>query len=70
MEWVSKFRKQLYPVITSESTEPAIILHDLASSRSRLLPELNKAVSELDGRIKGIDIFERGNLLFQFFLIS
>ncbi|XP_051161941.1 muscle M-line assembly protein unc-89 isoform X2 [Leptopilina boulardi] len=61
LEWVSKFREQLYPVITSESTESAIILHDLSSSRSRLLPELNKAVSELDGRIKGIDVFERGD---------
>ncbi|XP_033210464.1 titin isoform X2 [Belonocnema kinseyi] len=58
LEWVAKFREQLYPIITSESTKSSTILRDLESSRSRILPELNKAVSELDARIKGIDAFE------------
>ncbi|OAD58515.1 Muscle M-line assembly protein unc-89 [Eufriesea mexicana] len=55
MEWVSKFSEQLYPVITSQSYQTASILQDLSGSKHRILPELNKAVSELDSRIKGID---------------
>ncbi|CAD1476295.1 unnamed protein product, partial [Heterotrigona itama] len=55
MEWVSKFTEQLYPVITSQSPQTASILQDLAGSKHRILPELNKAVNELDFRIKGIN---------------
>lgn len=55
MEWVSKFSEQLYPVITSVSHQTANILQDLAGSKDRILPELNKAVDELDSRIKGLN---------------
>ncbi|XP_026674575.1 muscle M-line assembly protein unc-89 isoform X5 [Ceratina calcarata] len=55
IEWVSKFSEQLYPVITSRSNETTSILQDLSSSKNRILPELNKAVNELDSRIKGIN---------------
>nr|XP_012144065.1 PREDICTED: muscle M-line assembly protein unc-89 isoform X8 [Megachile rotundata] len=55
LEWVSKFSEQLYPVIMSESIETVIILRDLNGSKQRILPELNKAVNELDSRIKGIN---------------
>ncbi|XP_076758852.1 uncharacterized protein LOC143428086 isoform X1 [Xylocopa sonorina] len=55
MEWVSKFSEQLYPVITSQSNQTASILQDLAASKSRILPELNRAVNELDSRVKGIN---------------
>ncbi|XP_050486180.1 titin isoform X2 [Bombus huntii] len=55
MEWVSKFSEQLYPVITSQSPKTASILQDLNGSKHRILPELNKAVNELDSRINGID---------------
>ncbi|XP_043525685.1 uncharacterized protein LOC122536948 isoform X5 [Frieseomelitta varia] len=59
MEWVSKFTEQLYPVITSQSSQTASILQDLAGSKHRILPELNKAVNELDSRIKGINTLAR-----------
>lgn len=59
MEWVSKFTEQLYPVITSQSPQTASILQDLAGSKHRILPELNKAVNELDSRIKGINTLAR-----------
>ncbi|XP_076385572.1 uncharacterized protein LOC105662897 isoform X4 [Megachile rotundata] len=55
LEWVSKFSEQLYPVIMSESIETVMILRDLNGSKQRILPELNKAVNELDSRIKGIN---------------
>ncbi|XP_068967253.1 titin isoform X4 [Bombus flavifrons] len=55
MEWVSKFSEQLYPVITSQSPKTASILQDLSGSKHRILPELNKAVNELDTRINGIN---------------
>lgn len=55
MEWVSKFSEQLYPVITSVSHQTANILQDLAGSKDCILPELNKAVDELDSRIKGLN---------------
>lgn len=62
LEWVSKFSEQLYPVITSQSAETTMILKDLAGSKQRILPELNKAVSELDSRIKGINtLAQKGN---------
>ncbi|KAG7188139.1 hypothetical protein KM043_013360 [Ampulex compressa] len=55
LEWVSKFGEQLYPVITSQSFATTTILQDLEGSRLRILPELNKAVEELDARIKSIN---------------
>lgn len=55
MEWVSKFSEQLYPVITSVSHQTANILQDLVGSKDRILPELNKAVDELDSRIKELN---------------
>lgn len=55
MEWVSKFSEQLYPVITSVSHQTENILQDLVGSKDRILPELNKAVDELDSRIKGLN---------------
>lgn len=62
MEWVSKFSEQLYPVITSLSHQTANILQDLAGSKDRILPELNKAVDELDSRIKGLNaLAQKGN---------
>ena len=67
MEWVSKFTEQLYPVITSQSPQTASILQDLAGSKHRILPELNKAVSELDSRIKGINtLAQEGNFKTKF----
>lgn len=61
LEWVSKFGEQLYPVITCQSTRVDSILRDLEGSRRRILPELNKAVDELDARIKSIDnLVEKG----------
>ena len=62
MEWVSKFSEQLYPVITSQSPKTASILQDLSGSKHRILPELNKAVNELDTRINGINtLAQKGN---------
>lgn len=63
MEWVSKFSDQLYPVITSLSHQTVNILQDLAGSKDRILPELNKAVDELDSRIKGLNaLAQKGNV--------
>ncbi|XP_031789486.1 uncharacterized protein LOC100679567 isoform X4 [Nasonia vitripennis] len=59
IQWVSKFREQLFPVITCESTKPTDILRNLESSRLKILPELNDAVTELDSRIKSIEGFGR-----------
>lgn len=61
LEWVSKFGEQLYPVITCQLIQVDSILRDLEGSRRRILPELNKAVDELDARIKSIDnLVEKG----------
>ncbi|XP_015607040.1 titin isoform X3 [Cephus cinctus] len=54
IQWVSKFDEQLYPVITTESMVPSNILENLEITRSNILPELKKAVSELDVRIKTV----------------
>ncbi|XP_046833263.1 uncharacterized protein LOC124430549 isoform X3 [Vespa crabro] len=63
LEWVSKFGEQLYPVITCQSIRVDSILRDLEGSRRRILPELNKAVDELDARIKSIDnLVEKGQM--------
>lgn len=55
MEWVSKFSEQIYPIITTQSTQTTSILQDLWNSKLHILPELNKAVNELDSRLKGIN---------------
>ncbi|XP_066595731.1 uncharacterized protein [Prorops nasuta] len=57
LEWVSKFREQLYPVITSLTYKVSDILQDLQTSKFRIVPELNKAVAELDVRIKSIETY-------------
>ncbi|XP_015171223.1 PREDICTED: titin isoform X2 [Polistes dominula] len=63
LEWVSKFGEQLYPVITCQSIRIDSILRDLEGSKRRILPELNKAVDELDSRIKSIDnLVEKGEM--------
>ncbi|XP_043502049.1 muscle M-line assembly protein unc-89 isoform X6 [Polistes fuscatus] len=63
LEWVSKFGEQLYPVITCQSIRVDSILRDLEGSKRRILPELNKAVDELDSRIKSIDnLVEKGEM--------
>ncbi|KAH0543878.1 hypothetical protein KQX54_000805 [Cotesia glomerata] len=52
LAWATKFGEQLYPIITSESIKPSVILQDLESTQLGILPELKKAVTELDARIK------------------
>ncbi|XP_076636076.1 uncharacterized protein LOC143349064 isoform X2 [Colletes latitarsis] len=55
LETVTKFSEQLYPVIKTQSSETADILQDLQSSKLRVPPELSKAVTELDSRIKSMN---------------
>lgn len=59
--WTSKFESTIYPVITSQSFRIVDILDNLKGARLQVLPELNRAVQELDTRIKSIQVFvERG----------
>jgi len=52
----------LYPLITTQSSRIADILDNLEIVRKQILSELNKALQELDVRIKSIQVFvERGN---------
>ncbi|CAG5081160.1 Similar to sls: Titin (Drosophila melanogaster) [Cotesia congregata] len=61
LAWATKFGEQLYPIITSESIKPSVILQDLESTQLGILPELKKAVTELDARIKSVESFTNGD---------
>lgn len=62
LAWITKFETTLYPVITTQSSRIADILDGLENIRKRALSELNKALQELDDRIKSIQIFAgKGN---------
>ncbi|XP_057334956.1 titin isoform X6 [Microplitis mediator] len=61
LAWASKFGEQLYPIITSESIKPSVILQDLESTQLGILPELKRAVTELDARIKSVESFTNGD---------
>lgn len=60
--WISKFEPTIYPIITSQSLRIVDILDNLQGARLQIPPELNRAVQELDAKIKSIQIFvEKGN---------
>jgi len=62
LAWITKFEMTLYPLITTQSSRIADILDNLEIVRKRILSELNKALQELDVRIKSIQVFnEIGN---------
>ncbi|KAL6255449.1 hypothetical protein P5V15_013784 [Pogonomyrmex californicus] len=61
IEWITKFETTLYPVITTQSFMITDILDNLEVVRKRILFELNKALQELNARIKSIQVFvEKG----------
>ncbi|XP_071560873.1 uncharacterized protein [Temnothorax nylanderi] len=61
LAWITKLETTLYPVITIRSSRIIDILDNLEDVRKRVLSELNKALEELDARIKCIQVFvERG----------
>ncbi|XP_034951171.1 uncharacterized protein [Chelonus insularis] len=61
LTWASKFGEQLYPIMTSESIKPSVVFQDLKSTKLGILPELKRAVSELDVRIKSVENFSIGD---------
>lgn len=69
LAWTSKFSEQLYPLLTSESTQPSVLLQDLESIQLGILPELKKAVIELEARIKSVASTSIGGNIY-FFLIT
>ncbi|XP_024868428.1 muscle M-line assembly protein unc-89-like isoform X5 [Temnothorax curvispinosus] len=61
LAWITKLETTLYPVITIRSSRIIDILDNLEDVRKRVLSELNKALEQLDARIKCIQVFvERG----------
>jgi len=57
LAWTSQFDATLYPIITSRSSKIIDILDNLEDVKIRVLPELNRAIQELDTRIKNIQVF-------------
>ncbi|XP_054013283.1 titin isoform X3 [Hylaeus anthracinus] len=55
LETITTYSEQLYPVIRTQSSETMDILQDLQSSKLRVPFELNKAVKELDSRIRSMN---------------
>ncbi|XP_018360288.1 PREDICTED: titin isoform X3 [Trachymyrmex cornetzi] len=61
LAWITKFEMTLYPVITTRSSRIADILDNLQDIRIRISSKLNKALHELDTKIKSIQVFvEKG----------
>ncbi|XP_018338023.1 PREDICTED: titin-like isoform X4 [Trachymyrmex septentrionalis] len=61
LAWITKFEMTLYPVITTRSSKIADILDNLQDVRIRISSKLNKALHELDTKIKSNQVFvERG----------
>lgn len=52
IDWVSKLDAQLYPIITSYSSNPADISTDLHRKLNTVLNELKRAQNEVEQRIK------------------
>ncbi|XP_018309584.1 uncharacterized protein [Mycetomoellerius zeteki] len=61
LAWITKFEMTPYPVITTRSSRIVDILDNLQDVRIRISSKLNKALHELDIKIKSIQVFvERG----------
>lgn len=54
-----KLREELYPMITTDSPKASDVLENLRTSQSLVLPELDRAVFELDERIAEIEAFNQ-----------
>ncbi|KYB28240.1 SEC14 domain and spectrin repeat-containing protein 1-like Protein [Tribolium castaneum] len=52
INWVTKLDEQLYPVITTNSTNPKEITTHLCSKLEKVLPDVRKAQVEVEQRIK------------------
>ncbi|XP_012542170.2 titin isoform X3 [Monomorium pharaonis] len=57
LEWITKFETTLYPMITISSSRIGDILNHLEDLKERIPSQLNKALHELDVRIKNIQEF-------------
>lgn len=52
INWVTKLDEQLYPVITTNSTNPKEITAHLCAKLEKVLPDVRKAQNEVEQRIK------------------
>lgn len=52
ISWVTKLDSQLYPVITTDSTNPKDIVSHLQHKVETVLPDIKRAQSEVEQRIK------------------
>ncbi|XP_059475060.1 titin-like isoform X2 [Neocloeon triangulifer] len=58
LDWVSRLDAQLYPILETDETNPRILVRLLEDRQSRVLPEAQRAQSEVELRLNAIETLQ------------